>query len=374
MYALDAASDRAGHDQLGVGGAVVGVGALVCFGVGCTVKPNQRWLSQVVADLHSRNAFRIVGARELGGTMNLHRLDLVSLSLFSLVARTGSISKGAELARLAVGAASKRISDLEAAVNTELFDRHSRGVTLTAAGEALHRHALRILHDVDQLSAELSDYAKGVAGVVRLWANTSAITQFMPADLASFSVLHPDIRIQMNEADSHEVVLAVLEGRADLGVFADRTPVLGLQTLPYRNDRLVLVVPPGHPLATQRRIAFSQAVNFDFVSLARGTSLAQRLKLASGQLGAPLRIRIHVRSFDAMCQMVAAGLGIAVLPGAAVQALVKALGLRQLELTDDWVDRELLLGARDFAALPRPARSLLDHFENQRPAAHQAPG
>jgi DNA-binding transcriptional LysR family regulator len=301
--------------------------------------------------------------------MNLHRLDLVSLSLFTLVVRTGSISKGAGLANLAVGAASKRISDLEAAVGAELFDRHSRGVTLTAAGEALHRHAQRILHDVDQLSAELSDHAKGVTGVVRLWANTSAITQFMPADLASFAVLNSGIRIEMHEADSHEVVLAVLEGRADLGVFADRTPALGLQTLPYRKDRLVLVVPPGHPLAKRRRIAFSEAAAFDFVSLSPATSLAQRLKLASGQIGVPLRISIHVRSFDAMCQMVAAGLGIAVLPAAAVQLLVKALGLRKLELTDDWVDRELLLGARDLAALPRPARRLLDHFEDQRRAS-----
>lgn len=301
--------------------------------------------------------------------MNLHRLDLVSLSLFTLVVRTGSISKGAELAHLAVGAASKRISDLEAAVDAELFDRHSRGVTLTAAGEALHRHAQRILYDIDKLSAELSDHAKGVTGVVRLWANTSAITQFMPADLASFAVLHPGIRIQLNEADSHEVVLAVLEGRADLGVFADRTPALGLQTLPYRKDRLVLVVPPGHPLARRRRIAFAEAAAYDFVSLSPATSLAQRLTLASGQIGVPLRIRIHVRSFDAMCQMVAAGLGIAVLPAAAVQLLVKALGLRELELTDGWVDRELLLGARDLAALPRPARSLLDHFEDQRRAA-----
>ena len=319
------------------------------------------------------HAPHIAGTRRAFSPMNLHRLDLVSLSLFTLVVRTGSISKGAELAHLAVGAASKRISDLEAAVDAELFDRHSRGVTLTAAGEALHRHAQRILHDVDQLSAELSDHARGVTGVVRLWANTSAITQFMPADLASFSVLHPGIRIQMNEADSHEVVLAVLEGRADLGVFADRTPALGLQTLPYRRDRLVLVVPPGHPLATRRRIGFAEAATYDFVSLSQGTSLAQRLALASGQIGVPLRIRIHVRSFDAMCQMVAAGLGIAVLPGTAVQLLVKALGLRKLELTDDWVERELLLGVRDLAALPRPARGLLDHFEDQRQAAQRRP-
>lgn len=300
--------------------------------------------------------------------MNLHRLDLVSLSLFSLVARTGSISKGAELANLAVGAASKRISDLEAAVGAPLLERHSRGATLTAAGQALHRHALRILQDVDQLAADLSDHARGVLGVVRLWANTSAVTQFLPAELAAFAQRQPGIRIELNEADSHEVVLAVLEGRADAGIFAERTPALGLQTLAWRKDRLVLVVPPGHPLAGRRRLAFREAMEYDFVSLSGRTSLAQRLALESGQLGQALRIRIHVRSFDAMCQMVAAGLGIAVLPDAAVQPLVKALGLRKLELTDAWVDRELLLGVRDVAALPRPVRLLLDHFHADKPA------
>lgn len=300
--------------------------------------------------------------------MNLHRLDFVSLSLFSLVARTGSISKGAELAHLAVGAASKRISDLEAAVGAPLLERHSRGVTLTAAGQALQRHAQRILHDVDQLAADLSDHARGVLGVVRLWANTSAITQFLPAELAAFAALQPGIRIELNEGDSHDVVLAVLEGRADAGIFADRTPALGLQTLPYRRDRLVLVVPPGHALEKRRRVAFREAMDYDFVSLSGRTSLAQRLALESGQLGRPLRIRIQVRSFDAMCQMVAAGLGIAVLPDAAVQALVKALGLRKLELTDPWVERELLLGVRDVGALPRPVRLLLDHFHADKPA------
>ena len=298
----------------------------------------------------------------LPSPMNLHRLDLVSLSLFHLVARTGSISRGAELALLAVGAASKRISDLEAAVGAPLLERHSRGVKLTAAGLALQRHAQKILGDIDQMCADLSDHAHGVLGVVRLWANTSAITQFLPGDLAAFAALHPGIRIEMNEADSHEVVLAVADGRADAGIFADRTPTLGLQTFSYRHDRLILVVPARHPLAKRRSVSFADAADYDFVSLTEGTSLAQRLALESRQAGKPLRIRIRVRSFDAMCQMVAAGLGLAVLPQAAVQPLVGALGLRKLDLTDPWVDRELLLGVRDPAALPRPVRSLVDHL------------
>ena len=294
--------------------------------------------------------------------MNLHRIDLVSLSLFNLVARTGSISRGAELAMLAVGAASKRVADLEAAFGVSLLERHSRGVKLTPAGEALYLHVQRILGDVDRMSADLSDHAKGLMGVVRLWANTSAITQFLPGNLAEFARLQPGIRIELTEADSHEVVLAILDGRADLGIFADRTPALGLQTQPYRRDRLVLVVPPGHPLAGRDRLSFAEATDYDFVSLTQSTSLAQRLELASGQISKPLRIRIQVRSFDAMCQMVAAGLGIAVLPVAAAQPLGQALDLRLIDLTDAWVERELLLGARDLGALARPARTLLDHL------------
>lgn len=300
--------------------------------------------------------------------MNLHRLDLVSLSLFALVVRTGSISKGADLARLAVGAASKRISDLEAAVGAPLLKRHSRGVTLTPAGEALHGHAQRILADIDLLAADLSDHARGVVGVVRVWANTSAITQFLPADLAGFVRAHPGIRIGLHEGDSGDVVLAVLDGRAELGILADRTPTLGLQTLPYRRDRLALVVPASHPMARRRRVAFEDAAGHEFVSLPEGTSLAQRLALQARRLGRPLRVRIQVRSFDAMCQMVAAGLGVAVLPEGAARPLVQALGLRLVALADDWIERELLLAARDFAALPRPARTLVDHLHAQVPA------
>jgi DNA-binding transcriptional LysR family regulator len=294
--------------------------------------------------------------------MNLHRLDLVSLSLFSQVVRAGSISKGALLANLAVGAASKRMSDLEAAVGAALFERHSRGITPTAAGLALARHAQRILGDVNLLAAELHDHASGIVGVARLWANTSAITQFLPADIAAFARATPAIRIELAELNSGEIVLGVLEGRADIGIFADRTPALGLHLMPYREDRLVLVVPAGHPLAKRRSLRFEEATDFDIVSLSQGTSLAQRLQAETEAMGRRLRVRIQVRSFDAMCQMVAAGLGVAVLPADAVRALVRSLSLRQIPLTDGWARRQLLIGVRDLESLPRAARQLVDHL------------
>jgi DNA-binding transcriptional LysR family regulator len=298
--------------------------------------------------------------------MNLHRLDLVSLSLFVNVVRSGSISKGAAMAHLAVGAASKRMSDLEAAVGAELFERHSRGVTPTAAGQALARHAQRILSDVNVLAAELADHARGIVGVVRLWANTSAITQFLPHDIAAFAGANPGVRIELEELNSNEVVLAVLEGRADVGIFADRTPALGLHLMDYREDRLVLVVPAAHPLARKRALHFEEALDCDFVSLSQGTSLARRMQSETEALGQRLKVRIHVRSFDAMCQMVAAGLGVAVLPADAVQALLRALNLRQVALKDGWARRQLLIGVRDPEELPRHARALVDHLRGRK--------
>lgn len=301
--------------------------------------------------------------------MNLHRLDLVSLSLFALVVRSGSITKGADLAHLAIGAASKRIADLESSIGTSLFERHSRGITLTAAGEALKRHAQRILNDVDLMTADLSDYAAGVVGTVRLWANTSAITQFLPSDFAAFTTTNPAIRIQLEEQNSEQIALAVVDGHADFGIMADQTPTLGLQTTPYRRDRLVLIVPNGHPLARRKSVTFNDALEFDFVSLTHNTSLAKRLHLATDLSGGRLKLRIQVRSFDAMCLMVAAGLGIAVLPDAAARPHIRSMGLRTIGLSEDWAERELLICARDLNALPKPARLLVSHLTHSVPDA-----
>jgi DNA-binding transcriptional LysR family regulator len=294
--------------------------------------------------------------------VNLYRLDLVSLSLFSLVVRSGSISKGAELAHLALGAASKRIADLETAVGSALFERHSRGITLTAAGEAFMHHAQRILRDVDLMAGDMSDYSAGVVGTVRLWANTSSVTQFLPRDIAAFNAVRPEIRIELEEQNSEQVALAVVDGEADFGIMADQMPTFGLQTRLYRRDRLVLAVPLGHPLTQRESVSFSDALEFDFVSLSRNTSLAKRLETATAFSGERLRLRIQVRSFDAMCLMVAAGLGIAVLPDAAARPHLQSMGLCRIPLTEAWALRELLICARDLNALPKPARLLVRHL------------
>lgn len=299
--------------------------------------------------------------------MNLSRLDLVSLALFVAVARLGSISAGARHVHLAVGAASRRVSDLEAAVGTPLLYRTASGVVPTDAGAAFLPQAQRVLAEVDRLTGVMADFASGVRGQVRVAANTSSITQFLPEDLSVFMAGHPAVRIALEEQNSDVIVEAVLENRADLGIFADRTDPRGLVTVPYRDDELVLIVPLQHPLAARERVAFADALEYDCVSLPASTSLATRLREEGERLGRVIRMRIEVRSFDAICRMVVATQAVGVLPRLAAEPHALSMPIQLLALDDAWARRTLLIGVRDPEALSAPARRLWLHLQQAFP-------
>jgi DNA-binding transcriptional LysR family regulator len=297
--------------------------------------------------------------------VNFARFDLVTLGLFVSVARAGSITRGAQQSNLAVAAASKRITDLEAHLGTELLYRYSNGVKLTEAGNTFFQHALEIIQDVERMSSTMSDYAAGSRGQVRIWANTSAITQFLPDDLMLFMRAHPAIRIDLEEQNSGAIVAAVRENRADIGIYADQTPADGMTVFDYRRDELVLIVPKDHALAGRASISLSDALDYDFVSLAQSTSLAERLHAESSRLQKPLKLRIQVRSFDAVCRMVMAGLGIGILPRIAAQPHMRPLGLKLVRLEDEWAKRRLLLCLRATVGLAAPVRLLASSLSSQ---------
>ena len=146
------------------------------------------------------------------------RIDLTSLQLFVAVCELGSIGRAAEREFIAASAVSKRLSDLEATVDTALLYRHSRGVTLTPAGESLLHHARNVLYGLERMQGELSEYAEGVRGHVRMHANMSAIVQFLPEDLGAFAREHSQIKIDLQEHLSPDVLSAVAEGTADIGI------------------------------------------------------------------------------------------------------------------------------------------------------------
>lgn len=301
------------------------------------------------------------------------RIDLTSLQLFVAVCELGSIARAAQREFIAASAVSKRLSELEAAVETPLLQRHSRGVRLTPAGESLLHHARTVLFGLERMQGELAEYTEGVRGHVRVHANISAIVQFLPEDLGAFAQQHSQIKIDLQEHLSPDVLQAVQEGTTDLGICNLGPQGSGtLQSRPYRSDRLVLVMPAGHALSARDAINFEETLDWDIVGLHAGSSISLAMRVAAAQAGRTLRQRIQVTGLDAMCRMIDNGLGVGLLPDRAF-ALMRSVGrLTAVPLTDAWARRELRVVARDFDALPVTSRLLVEHLTAPRQAATQA--
>jgi len=291
------------------------------------------------------------------------RIDLTSLQLFVAVCELGSIGRAAEREFIAASAVSKRLSDLEAPLQTPLLYRHTRGVNLTPAGESLLHHARSVLFSLEKMQAELSEYAEGVRGHVRIHANISAIVQFLPEDLGTFTREHTQVKIDLGEHLSTEVVRAVQEGAADIGICnAGAAAGHELQALPYRQDELVLIVPRGHPLAQREAVAFEDTLDLDHVGLHSNSSIYLAMREAAATAGRTIRLRIHVTGLDAMCRMIDNGLGVGVMPRRAFTLMHGVGDLECVRLADAWATRSIDLVARDFSTLPLTARLLVDHL------------
>ena len=290
------------------------------------------------------------------------RIDLTSLQLFVAVCELGSIGKAAEREFIAASAVSKRLSDLEATLGTALLYRHTRGVDLTPAGESLLHHARSVLFSLEKMQGELSEYADGVRGHVRVHASMSAIVQFLPEDLGAFTRQHSQIKIDLEEHLSTEVVRAVQEGAADLGICNTANGVGELQTRAYRTDQLVLIVPRRHALCAQGAINFGASLDYDQVGLHSTSSIYLAMRQAAAAVNRTIKLRIHVTGLDAMCRMIHNGLGVGVMPQRAFELMHGVGELESIVLLDDWAARQIQLVARDFSTLPVTARLLVDHL------------
>jgi DNA-binding transcriptional LysR family regulator len=290
------------------------------------------------------------------------RPDLASLALFIRVAETRSITRAAAASHIALAAASRRIAQLEHQFGVQLLFRTAKGVELTPAGSVMLGHARVMLEKVGEMRAEISDYSKGVKGVVRIHANASALAQYLPDDLASFAAAHPGIKISLEEERSGAIVEAVQTGAADVGIVMEGAEAAaGLQLYDYRADVLCAVVPRDHPVRA-RRLAFARLLDHDFVGLESNTVISQILLAQAAQAEKPLRLRVQVKSFDVVARMIQAGLGIGVLPEDAARAFAQPMGLRLIGLTDTWATRRMFVAVRQDAALPAPARQLVEHL------------
>ena len=300
------------------------------------------------------------------------RLDFTTLQLFVAVGETGSIGRAAAREALAASAVSKRLSELEALAGVPLLLRHARGVELTPAGQGLLRHAREVLLGLEQMQSALAEYASGARGQVRVHANISAVVQFLPDDLGRFAREHAHVKIELQEQLSSDVVRAVQEGAADVGVCNASALPAPVQSLPYRQDRLLLVAPEGHPLAGRERVAFADTLAFDHVGLREGSSVSQAMRQAASRAQQAVRLRVRVTGLAAMCRMIDNGLGVGLMPERAF-ALLRGMGrLCAVPLSDSWALRQICLIARDFDSLPAPARALVAHLAHSAESADAA--
>jgi len=285
-------------------------------------------------------------------------IQLQDLQLFVQVAEAGNLTRGARRAFLSAPAASARIRALEEQLGAQVIYRSNKGVSLTQAGETLLHHARLILRQVDFLK---DDFAGGdIGGHVRIFANTTAVTEFLPEFLAEFLADHPRLTVDLQERLTHDILRAIQDGTADLGIFSGEVEAGGLEVIRFSTDRLLLATPQGHPLASREELRFAETLEHEHIGLHEGSTLLAFLRGLMEKNGYERALRIQVRSFEAMCRLVEAGVGIGVVPESAARRHSRTMRLSLVRLSDDWALRDRCVAVRSRSALPRSARALVD--------------
>ena len=295
-----------------------------------------------------------------------NRIDPLTLRLFAAVVDTGTIAAAAEREFIAPSAVSKRLSDLEDSLKTKLVQRSNRGIEPTNAGMELLGLARSVLNDLDNIYCQMREHASGARGLVRVFANISAITEFMPGSLRSFMAKYPQVQIQLVEKTSGAVQQGVASNAADVGLYAhDVGHAEGVVSLPYRRDELVVVVPVDHPLARHSEVGILDALRYDFVGLHTGSFINQKLLRAAREADVPFKCRVQVTSFDALSLMVEAGMGISLMPRLIGERYGQLAKIRVLTLTDPWAHRELRICIRSKLSLSVAARVFVEHLQSE---------
>jgi len=290
--------------------------------------------------------------------MNPAHVDLASLRVFVAVAQSGSMSEGAERSNLTLGAVSKRITELEQLSGSALFRRLPTGVRLTPAGLALMHEAIAVIEAVERMTARMDEFATGLGGQVHVSATSSAIILGLPYQLQAFCREHPNVRLELEEKLSSDVISDVQNRRADIGIFASNVPHEGLIVQPFGVDELTLIASPDHPLASRNSISLHEILPYELIAQHSSSSIAGMLGLAPEAHGGAFRLHMRMRSYDAVCRMVAAGLGLGLVPISYSIPREILDQIRAVPILDSNARRALVTGVRSVNALPAIAKAL----------------
>lgn len=291
--------------------------------------------------------------------------DITDLKLMLSISEQNSLTRGAEKAYMSAASASIRLKNLEERLSLRLFYRSSQGVELTPAGETFCRHARAVLAQLERLHSDLQTHGQGIKGHIRIFASITAVAEYLPSLLSQFLARNGDIDIDLRECPSPQIIRAVLEGKTDVGIVAGNITSDALETIPFRTDRLVVIAPTSHPLASQSKVFFSDLTDYEHISLPEGSGMYEFVKKQAADLDRKMKIRIQVGNFETFCRMVEAQVGIGIMPYSAASRLRQLHAFSVTELGDPWSFRKLQLCARNFDSLPGVARQLVSLLSEQ---------
>jgi DNA-binding transcriptional LysR family regulator len=286
--------------------------------------------------------------------------DQTDLRLFMYIAEFKSLTRSAERAHMSLAAASSRIKNLEMRFGTRLLYRESKGVRLSPAGETLLHHARQVMKEVERMKSQMCQYNNELKGHIRIFANTTAVTEFMPAVLGTFLASHPQVNVALEERLNQDIMRGILDGAADMGIVAGVTQANGLELINFSTDRLVLATALDHPLAQSASITFAETLEYPHVGLHEGSTLQHFLDRIVVEGNRPLNLRIQVRGFEAMCRMVENNVGISIVPLSAALRHSKSMRLALVSLSEPWAVRERSVVVQQFEILPQHTRDLID--------------
>ncbi|MGM8851877.1 LysR substrate-binding domain-containing protein [Salinicola halophyticus] len=290
--------------------------------------------------------------------------DLASLNIFLCVAEEKSLTRASVRAHIAVSAVSKRIAELEGRIGVPLFVRFARGVELTSAGETLLVHVRRVFFSIDEMDEELASFSDEIRGSVKVYATTSALSQFLPFDIATFSKKYPKISLDIEGRVGGAILRLLKNGDADLGVFAAQAIPDNIDVFRYRTYDLAVAVPLNHPLADKPLICYKELRDCSIIAQHAESLLYEHLENEAGKLGFKLKVSVRVSSFDCMCQLVACQYGLAVMPRETIEVYAKSIPIIAVGLDETWASRDLIIGVKSNRILDPAVKALVEHLKS----------
>ena len=294
----------------------------------------------------------------------LNHFDMTDFRLFIQIAESNSLRKGADLACMSAPAASARISNLEARTATKLLVRSSKGVTLTLAGQAFFHHAKLILGQVETLKGDIEAYANSIKGHLRIAANPLVIMEFLPRLLRGYIATHPDVRLDLRELFSSEIVRWVTAGNSDIGIILGNIRTETLEVLSCWETKLCFISALDHPLAGLTKVSFAEAFQYEFVDFPEDTPPYRPVHQAADELGMRVRVRVRAVSYASFCRLVEAGIGIGICPEPSVRRAAQSMSIAVIPIDDENATVTASLCARRFKALPSFARDFVTLLMN----------